>query len=134
MDRAWTRCLEIAVITKRFTLHGLRYTFTDLVRLANVDAVVRRALTGHVTEQMQGHYSTVGMDEKRAAVAGVLKLVPAPKDLEVDDRRTAFDLKIVEGGTETAKSASSAPASSSKSGTNGGTTQETEGRAKKRCR
>lgn len=29
------------------------YTFTDLVRLANVDAVVRRALTGHVTEEMQ---------------------------------------------------------------------------------
>ena len=49
MDRAWAKCLEIAGITKRFTLHGLRYTFTDLVRLANVDAVVRRALTGHVT-------------------------------------------------------------------------------------
>lgn len=63
-------------ITKRFTVHGLRYTFTDLVRRANVDAVVRRALTGHVTEEMQRHYSTVGMDEKRAAVAGVLRLVP----------------------------------------------------------
>jgi hypothetical protein len=75
MDRAWARCLEIAGITKRFTLHGLRYTFTDLVRLANVDAVVRRALTGHVTEEMQRHYSTVGMEEKRAAVAGVLRVV-----------------------------------------------------------
>jgi hypothetical protein len=41
-----------------------------------VDAVVRRALTGHVTEEMQRHYSTVGLDEKRAAVAGVLRLVP----------------------------------------------------------
>ena len=29
-------------VTKRFTIHGMRYTFTDLVRLANVDAVVRR--------------------------------------------------------------------------------------------
>jgi len=44
-----------------------RHTFTDLVRLANVDAVVRRALTGHVTEERQRHDSTVGMDEKRAA-------------------------------------------------------------------
>jgi hypothetical protein len=61
--------------SNRFTLHGLRYTFTDLVRLANVDAVVRRALTGHVTEEMQRHYSTVGMEEKRAAVAGVLKVL-----------------------------------------------------------
>lgn len=57
-------------------IHGLRYTFTDLVRRANVDAVVRRALTGHVTEEMQRHYSTVGLDEKRAAIAGVLRLVP----------------------------------------------------------
>ena len=74
LDRAWAKCLEHAGITKRFTVHGLRYTFTDLVRRANVDAVVRRALTGHVTEQMQRHYSTVGLDEKRAAIAGVLRL------------------------------------------------------------
>ena len=53
-----------------------RYTFTDLVRRANVDVVVRRALTGHVTEEMQRKYSTVGLDEKRAAVAGVIRLVP----------------------------------------------------------
>lgn len=79
LDRAWEKCLKKAKITKRFTIHGLRYTFTDLVRLANVDAVVRRALTGHVTEEMQRHYSTVGLDEKRAAISGVLgvlRLVP----------------------------------------------------------
>jgi integrase len=76
MDVAWAKCLTEAQIDKRFTIHGLRYTFTDLVRLANVDAVVRRALTGHVTEEMQRHYSTVGLEEKRAAVAGVLRLVP----------------------------------------------------------
>lgn len=73
----WAKYLEKAQIRKRFTIHGLRYTFTALVQLANVDAVVRRALTGHVTEEMQRHYSTVGLDEKRAAVAGVLRLVPA---------------------------------------------------------
>lgn len=76
IDAAWSKCLAKAKIMKRFTLHGLRYTFTDLVRLANVDAVVRRALTGHVTEEMQRHYSSVGVDEKRAAIAGVLRLVP----------------------------------------------------------
>ncbi|HEX7841485.1 MAG TPA: site-specific integrase [Kofleriaceae bacterium] len=76
LDRAWEKCLKHAEITKRFTVHGLRYTFTDLVRRANVDAVVRRALTGHVTEEMQRHYSTVGLDEKRAAIASVLRLAP----------------------------------------------------------
>jgi hypothetical protein len=43
-----------------------------------VDAVVRRALTGHVTEQMQRHYSNIGLDEKRAAVANVHSLVGLP--------------------------------------------------------
>jgi integrase len=75
LDKAWGKCLEAAKIEKRFTVHGLRYTFTDLVRRANVDAVVRRALTGHVTEEMQRRYSTVQLDEKRAAIAGVIKLV-----------------------------------------------------------
>lgn len=84
LDRAWAKCLRQAEITKRFTVHGLRYTFTDLVRRANVDAVVRRALTGHVTEEMQRHYSTVGLDEKRAAIAGVLRLVPP--DARREDR------------------------------------------------
>jgi len=74
--RAWRRCMDLAGVEHRFTVHGMRYTFTDLVRRANVDAVVRRALTGHVTERMQHHYSHVGNDEKRAAMAGVLRLVP----------------------------------------------------------
>jgi hypothetical protein len=71
LDAAFAICKKAAGIEKRFTVHGLRYTFTDVVRRANVDAVVRRALTGH--------YSTVGRDEKRAAVAGVLRLVPPSK-------------------------------------------------------
>ncbi|HEU5478291.1 MAG TPA: hypothetical protein VFU90_00590 [Candidatus Tumulicola sp.] len=79
LDVAFRIAKQESGIEKRFTIHGLRYTFTDLVRRANVDAVVRRALTGHVTEEMQRHYSTVGIDEKRAAIAGVLPLVPAPK-------------------------------------------------------
>ncbi len=74
--KAWQRCIKLAGIEHRFTVHGMRYTFTDLVRRANVDAVVRRALTGHVTERMQRHYSHVSNDEKRAAMAGVLRLVP----------------------------------------------------------
>jgi len=82
LDAAFIKCRETAGITKRFTVHGLRYTFTDLVRRANVDAVVRRALTGHVTEEMQRHYSNVGLDEKRAAIAGVMRLVPSEPTIE----------------------------------------------------
>ncbi|HEY4182682.1 MAG TPA: tyrosine-type recombinase/integrase [Kofleriaceae bacterium] len=75
MDKAWARCLAAANVRRRFTLHGLRYTFTDLIRLSNADAVVRRALTGHVTQEMQDHYSNVGTEEKRAAIAGAARLL-----------------------------------------------------------
>ena len=78
--KAWLRCLEAIGIERRFTVHGLRYTFTDLTRRAKADAVVRRALTGHVTESMQDHYSSVNLEEKRAAVAGVHQLVRLPVD------------------------------------------------------
>ena len=47
-----------------------------MLRRAQVDPVIAKALTGHVTEQMREHYSTVGLDEKRAAVASVLRLLP----------------------------------------------------------
>jgi hypothetical protein len=40
-----------------------------------VDAVVTKSLTGHVTEQMREHYSSVDLAEKRVALAGVARLV-----------------------------------------------------------
>src|SRR4029077_8010340 len=79
---------------RRFTIHGLRRTFVDLARRARVDSVVTRALTGHVTEKMRIHYSSVGMDEKRSAVVAIAALVqaggdrsgdPPPKDTRADD-------------------------------------------------
>jgi integrase len=93
MDKAWEKVLKVAKITKRFTLHGLRYTFTDLVRRANVDAVVRRALTGHVTEDMQRHYSSVGMDEKRAAIAGITRLMATLPEPPSAPESPAFSLQ-----------------------------------------
>ena len=62
-----------AGIGKRVTPHGLRYFFNDELRRAGVDEVTHMALTGHVTKKMREHYSTVGVDEKRAAVDAVAK-------------------------------------------------------------
>ena len=55
------------------TPHRLRYAFSDLLRLAGVDQVTRRQLIGHLTEEMQEHYSTVNLDEKREAMSAVAK-------------------------------------------------------------
>lgn len=76
LQKAWAACLKAAGIEARFTVHGLRRTFNDLARKAKVDAVVTKALTGHVTEKMREHYSSVDLEEKRAAVSAVGKLVP----------------------------------------------------------
>jgi integrase len=83
MAKAWEECLEAAGVAKRFTPHGLRRTFNDLNRRAGVDAIVTRAMTGHVTERMREHYSSVGLDEKRKAVADVVRLVPTKVGTEV---------------------------------------------------
>jgi integrase len=103
MAKAWKRCLKAAGITERFTPHGLRRTFNDMLRRAKVDPVIAKALTGHVTEQMREHYSTVGLDEKRAAVASVLRLLPGGEsaDKGADAGTPANDT----AGTETAKAA-----------------------------
>jgi integrase len=78
--KPWLACLQAAGIEERFTVHGLRRTFVDLARRARVDGVVTRSLTGHVTQKMHLHYSTVGMDEQRTAVAAVAGLVRASGD------------------------------------------------------
>lgn len=76
LKKTWVGCLKKIGVKERFTVHGLRRTFNDLTRRAGADGIVTRALTGHVTEAMTAHYSTVGLDEKREAVAGVVRLVP----------------------------------------------------------
>ena len=52
LHKAWRECLTAAGIHERFTVHGLRRTFVDLARRGQVDAVVTRSLTGHVTMKM----------------------------------------------------------------------------------
>jgi hypothetical protein len=37
------------------------------------------SLSGHVTEKMREHYSTVALDQQRMAVAQVVRLIPTVK-------------------------------------------------------
>jgi hypothetical protein len=64
------RCMH----ERRVTPHGLRHTANnELRRVANGEVV--RAIIGHATEAMTHHYSHVGKDEKREAVARVFAIV-----------------------------------------------------------
>jgi hypothetical protein len=65
----------------------MRRTFNALARRAGVDAAVTRSITSQVvTEQMREHYSSVDLDEKCAAIANVVRLVPRASDGKVGER------------------------------------------------
>ena len=59
----------------------MRRTFQDLARAAEVKDIVTRAISGHATETMQHHYSTVAAEEKKLAIAKVIELAGVRKAL-----------------------------------------------------
>ena len=59
----------------------MRRTFQDLARAAEVKDIVTRAISGHATETMQHHYSTVAADEKKPAIAKVIELAGVAQGL-----------------------------------------------------
>jgi integrase len=68
LHNAIVRTAKEAGLEKRITPHMMRYLFNDVLRIAGVDKITRKALTGHVTDEMTEHYSSVDIDEKRAAM------------------------------------------------------------------
>jgi hypothetical protein len=74
LDKPFSEVLDALHWTMRFTPRGMRRTFQDLARQAEVHDVVTRAISGHQTEQMQRHYSTAQREEMRLAVGKVVLL------------------------------------------------------------
>ena len=68
-------------LKKHVSPKAMRRTFQDLARAAEVKDIVTRAISGHATETMQHHYSTVGAAEKQTAIAKVIQLAGVRKTL-----------------------------------------------------
>lgn len=66
-------------LRKRITPRALRRTFNDLARAAKVNDLVTRSISGHLTDKMQRHYSTVSSSEQRDALAKVIRLFDVPR-------------------------------------------------------
>jgi integrase len=77
LNKPFTEVAQAIGLSKRFTQSGLRRTFNDLARAAEIEGVVTRSISGHLTERMQRHYSTVNADEQRRGIARVIDLVAA---------------------------------------------------------
>lgn len=73
-----------AGVKRWVTPHGFRRSLNNAVRL-HASEIVVRSLTGHSTEEMTSHYSTVAMGEKskaiRAAYAPVLRAMGSDGDI-----------------------------------------------------
>jgi integrase len=74
LDKPFTAVAAAIGLPYRVTARAMRRTFQDLARAAAVADVVTRSVSGHATEAMQRHYSTVNAGEQRAALARVIKL------------------------------------------------------------
>lgn len=79
LQKPLKRALTAAGITERFTIHGFRRTFNNLVR-PFVTGDVLRSIMGHATERMTEHYSHIQMEEKRKALNHFMRLVPSSSD------------------------------------------------------
>jgi hypothetical protein len=65
----------------------MRRTFQDLARQAQVKDIVTRAISGHATDQMQRHYSTVNQREMEESIGKVISLAGARQLLEASRAR-----------------------------------------------
>ncbi len=74
LDKPFRHVLKELGWSLRLTPRGMRRTFQDLARQANVHDFVTRAISGHLTDRMQRHYSTAQQEEMRDAVGKVASL------------------------------------------------------------
>lgn len=75
MNKPFADIAERIQLGYSFTQRGMRRTFNDLARPAQVADLVTRSISGHSTGRMQHHYSTVRGDEQREGLARVIQLV-----------------------------------------------------------
>lgn len=81
LDKPFAKVSEAIGLPFALSPRGMRRTFQDLARAAEVHDVVTRSISGHSTEAMQRHYSTAAAEEQRAGIGLVLGLVKAmPRD------------------------------------------------------
>jgi hypothetical protein len=72
LDEPFDEVVTALKLKKRSTPRAMRRTFQDLARAAEVKDVVTRTVSGHATEAMPQHYSTVSPIEMNASLAKVI--------------------------------------------------------------
>jgi integrase len=74
LDKPFRRVVREMRLAKTVSPRCMRRTYQDLARAANVHDFVTRAISGHATEEMHEHYSTVAANEMRAGLAQIISI------------------------------------------------------------
>jgi integrase len=77
LNKPFADVAETMGLGRKLSQRGLRRTFNDLARAAKVADLVTRSISGHLTESMQRHYSTVSSAEQRDGIARVIDFAKA---------------------------------------------------------
>jgi len=75
LDRPFANITKKLKIPYDVTPRAMRRSFQDLARGAKVEGVVTRSISGHRTEEMQEHYSTVYAEEQNDALTTLYGMV-----------------------------------------------------------
>ena len=78
LDKPFQAVAKAVGLGKHLSVRGMRRTYQDLARAAEIKDVVTRSISGHATETMQRHYSTVSQEEQRAGLAKVVSILRLP--------------------------------------------------------
>ncbi len=84
LDKPFRVVAKTLHLRKRITARAMRRTFQDLARAAEVRDIVTRAVSGHATEDIQRHYSTVHQNEIREGLARIVDLGEFRKAMGTD--------------------------------------------------
>jgi integrase len=75
LRKPFAEAARLVGLGKKLTPRGMRRTFNDLARAAKVESLVTKSISGHLTDRMKDHYSTVSPVEQREGIDRVLRLV-----------------------------------------------------------
>jgi hypothetical protein len=59
LKKAFATVGRLIGLNKRISPRGMRRTFNDVARAAKVESLVTKSISGHLTDRMKDHYSTV---------------------------------------------------------------------------
>ena len=64
-------------LKKHLSQRCMRRTYNDLMRAAGINLAVLKSVSGHLTDDMVEHYSTISGEEQRASIGKVIDLMEA---------------------------------------------------------